>query len=113
MRVKTYKLVKRCAPKYAERHFGSAEYKMLSPVMRESFKKIVNEDLREDAEKIACPVLFITGERDEETPVSSARIYASAVEGSSLLIMENCGHFAHLDDPLRFNLAAEEFFSNV
>ncbi len=113
LRVKTYKLVKRCAPKYAERHFGSAEYRGLSPVMRESFKKIVNEDLRADAAKIACPVLFITGERDGETPVSSARIYASAVKGSSLLIMENCGHFAHLDDPLQFDLAAEEFFCNV
>ncbi len=113
LRVKTYKLVKRCAPKYAERHFGSAEYRGLSPVMRESFKKIVNEDLRADATKIACPVLFITGERDGETPVSSARVYADAVRGSSLLVMENCGHFAHLDDPIRFDLAAEEFFSHV
>ncbi len=113
IRVKTYKLVKRCAPKYAERRFGSAEYKSLSPVMRESFKKIVNEDLRGDAQNIACPVLFITGARDEETPVSSARIYAAAVKGSSLLVMENCGHFAHLDDPLNFDLAAEEFFGNV
>lgn len=113
LRVKTYKLVKRCAPQYAERHFGSAEYRRLSPVMRESFKKIVNEDLRGDAQKIACPVLFVVGENDEETPVSSAKIYVSAVRGSSLLVMKNCGHFAHLDDPFTFDLAAEEFFCNV
>lgn len=113
LRVKTYKLVKRCAPRYAERHFGSADYRLLSPVMRESFKKIVNEDLRRDAEKIARPVLFVNGSRDTETPVSSAEIYVSHVRGSSLFVMEGCGHFAHLDDPLSFDLAAEEFFCNV
>lgn len=43
IRVKTYRLVKKIAPKFAEKHFGSAEYKTLSPVMRESYKKIVND----------------------------------------------------------------------
>ena len=98
------------APRYAEAHFGSAEYRTLSPLMRESYKKIVGEDLREDAAKITVPVLFINGEHDRETPVSSAEIYHAQVRGSNLIVLENCGHFAHLDDPLSFNLAAEEFF---
>jgi pimeloyl-ACP methyl ester carboxylesterase len=109
LRVKTYRFVKKIAPRYAERKFGSTEYKSLSPLMRESYKKIVNEDLREDAKKIGVPVLFINGARDGETPVSSAQIYRSCVKGSKLTVMEGCGHFAHLDDPLGFNLAAEEF----
>ncbi len=110
MRVKAYRAVKRIAPAYAETHFGSAEYRSLSPVMRESYKKIVNEDLREDAKRISRPVLFVCGDRDRETPVSSAEIYRASVEGSRLLVLENCGHFAHLDDVIGFNLAAEEFF---
>ncbi len=110
IKVKTYRLVKKIAPRFAEKKFGSAEYRSLSPVMRESYKKIVNEDLRECAKKIARPVLFINGEKDGETPVSSAEIYCSAVNGSRLFVMKDCGHFAHLDDPLSFNLAAEEFF---
>ena len=109
MKVGAYKLIKKFAPRYAEKHFGSAEYRSLPPLMKESYKKIVNEDLRSDACKIECPVLFITGENDGETPVSSAKIYNACVKGSKLLIMKNCGHFAHLDDPLAFNLAAEEF----
>ncbi len=113
LRVKAYKLIKRCAPRYADAHFGSAEYRTLSPVMRESFKKIVNEDLRADAAKIDCPVLFVNGARDAETPPASAEIYVSCVKGSKLRIMENCGHFAHLDDPFTFDLVAEEFFGNV
>ena len=109
MKVGTYRFVRKIAPRYAERHFGSSEYRSLSPIMKESYKKIVNEDLRADACKIDCPVLFITGENDTQTPVSSAEIYRSCVRGSRIVIMKNCGHFAHLDDPLAFNLAAEEF----
>lgn len=113
LRVKTYRAVKKIAPRYAEKKFGSEEYRSLSPVMRESFKKIVNEDLRGDAEKITRPVLFVNGDKDGETPVSSAKIYVSRVKGSRLLVLRGCGHFAHLDDPLAFDLAAEEFFNDV
>ncbi len=109
LRVKAYRAVKKISPRYAEQHFGSAEYRSLSPLMRESYKKIVNEDLREDAKKIESPVLFINGDRDGETPLSSIRVYLSCVKGSRLCVLGGCGHFAHLDNPLAFGLAAEEF----
>ncbi len=110
LRVGVYKFVKKIAPAYAESHFGSEDYRKLSPVMRESFKKIVNEDLREEAKRISRPVLFINGGNDRETPVSSAKILHACVRGSGLLVLPGCGHFAHLDDPLAFQLAAEEFY---
>ena len=109
VRVKAYRAAKKIAPRWAEKHFGSAEYRQLSPLMRESYKKIVNEDLREDAAKIARPVLFVCGTEDGETPLSSIKIYLSRVKGSQLFTMEGCGHFAHLESPLAFNAAAEEF----
>ena len=109
LRVRAYRICRRLAPEFAEKRFGSAEYRTLSPVMRESYKKIVNEDLREQARLISRPVLFLHGEKDRETPVSSAQVYASCVENSRLKLLTGCGHFAFLDDPLSFNLAAEEF----
>ena len=110
LRVKAYRFVKKIAPRYAEKKFGSSEYRSLSPLMKESYKKIVNEDLRKDAEKIRVPVLFINGEQDRETPLSSIEIYQRAIEGSQIKVLRSAGHFAHLDNPLAFNLAAEEFF---
>lgn len=110
MKVGVYRTVRKVAPRFAEKKFGSREYRTLSPVMRESYKKIVNEDLREAAKRIDRPVLFVNGEDDRETPPSSAKIYASCVKDSRLMVMPKCGHFAHLDDPLTFNLAVEEFF---
>ena len=109
VRVKTYRFVKKIAPKFAEKKFGSEEYRQLSPLMRESYKKIVNEDLRGDAKQIARPVLFVNGTRDCAVPPASVKVYLSCVPESKVFWMEDCGHFAHLENPLAFNAAAEEF----
>lgn len=113
LKVKSYRLVKKFAPRFAEAKFGSAEYRSLSPLMRESYKKIVNEDLREEAKRIARPVLYLNGERDRETPLSSVKILHECTAGSRLAVLKGCGHFAHLDEPLLFNLAAEEFLNDA
>ena len=113
IRVGGYRLVKRVSPRFAEAHFGSREYRSLSPLMRESYKKIVNEDLREEAGRIARPVLYLYGERDKETPLSSGRILHECTAGSKLAVFKGCGHFAHLAEPLLFNLAAEEFLDDA
>ena len=110
VRVKTYRAVRKIAPRFAEKRFGSSEYRTLSPVMRESYKKIVNEDLREDAAKISRPVLFVNGTKDTAVPPASVRVYLSCVKGSGVFWLEGCGHFAFLDNPLAFNAATEEFF---
>ncbi|MBQ9081754.1 MAG: alpha/beta hydrolase, partial [Clostridia bacterium] len=112
IKVASYRLVKKIFPRYAEKHFGSKEYKTLSPVMRESYKKIVNEDLREDAKKIKNPVLLVYGEEDTTTPVKVGETYASVMENSRLEVMPHCGHFAFLDDVTSFNQITEEFLEN-
>lgn len=113
LKVKSYRLVRKFAPRFAEAKFGSAEYRSLSPLMRESYKKIVNEDLREEAKRIARPVLYLNGERDRETPLSSVKILHECTAGSQLAVLKGCGHFAHLEKPLLFNLAAEEFLNDA
>lgn len=107
-KVKTYRFVRRFAPKLAERKFGSAEYRSLSPIMKESYKKIVNEDLREDAKKIENPVLIIEGEEDKTTPLAEAKIYLENLQNGRLQSMQG-GHFAFAEHSLVFNLIAEGF----
>lgn len=110
VRVRAYRFVRAFAPKFAARRFGSREYRTLPPLMRESYKKIVNEDLRSDAERIRVPVLFIHGTKDVAVPPASVAVYLRAIRGSRVFWMEDCGHFAFLENPLAFNAAAEEFF---
>lgn len=108
-KVKAYRLVKKIAPKFAERHFGSEEYRSLSPVMKESYKKIVNEDLRVCARKIENEVLLVQGERDTVTPIKQVNAYLVCLKRGKLLTMPG-GHFAFAEYPTAFNLIAEEFF---
>ncbi len=109
MKVKTYRFVRRFAPKFAEKNFGSAEYRTLSPVMKESYKKIVNEDLRACARKVQNQVLLVVGREDTTTPVKEAQAYLQAFPHARLVLTDG-GHFAFAERPLTFNLIAEDFF---
>lgn len=113
MKVGSYRIFKKLSPAFAEKHFGSKEFRSLPPLMRESYKKIVNEDLREEARRITRPVLYIVGSLDRETLLSSVRLLHENTAGSRFSVMEGCGHFAHLERPLDFCLAAEEFLHDA
>ena len=108
-KVWAYRTVKKFAPAFAEKRFGSEEYRSLSPVMKESYKKIVNEDLRVCAKKIANEVLIVEGRADTTTPLQEAEAYLACFQRGALTEMEG-GHFAFAEKPLLFNLIAEEFF---
>ena len=108
VKVGAYRFVKKFAPAFAERNFGSAEYRGLSPIMKESYKKIVNEDLRGCAARVRNSVLLIQGKRDSVTPMRQAQAYLDAFPNATLRVMDG-GHFAFVEQPLTFNLITEEF----
>ncbi len=110
-KVKAYRRVKKLFPRFAEKHFGSKEYKSLSPLMRESYKKIVNEDLRAAAENIKNPALLIYGRGDTVTPPDEeGAIFNSLIVGSRLELMEG-GHFCFSENPEIFNHKILTFLS--
>ena len=108
IKVKTYRLVKKVAPRYAEKRFGSQEYRTLSPLMKESYKKIVNEDLRSDATRVNNEVLIVEGSADKVTTMREAEIYLKSFPRARLERIEG-GHFAFAENPVAFNLITEEF----
>ena len=108
IKVGAYRCVKKFAPAFAERKFGSAEYRTLSPIMKESYKKIVNEDLRSCAARVKNPVLIIQGNADKVTPIEEARAYLASFPCAALRMIEG-GHFAFAEKALAFNLITEEF----
>lgn len=48
------------------------------------------------------PTLVIWGDADPVIPVSHAREAAEAMPGSTLELMEGCGHFPYVEEPRRF-----------
>lgn len=111
-RVNAYKRIKKIFPKFAERHFGSEEYKTLSPIMRESYKKIVNEDLQEEAKKISNETLLIYGEGDTVTPyLEEGLIFKGCIKNSRLLKMQGT-HFCFCEYPEVFNNLILQFLND-
>ncbi|MBR2341680.1 MAG: alpha/beta hydrolase [Clostridia bacterium] len=111
-KVRTYRFVKKLFPNFAEKRFGSAEYRVLSPVMKQSYKKIVNEDLRETASRVENEILILEGRTDTVTPPKEAEAYLSVMQRAKLVYLEG-GHFSFAENPTVFNLLAEEFLGYV
>ncbi len=107
--VRAYRAVKKIAPRYAERRFGSAEYRALPPLQRESFKKIVNEDLTPCLARIRAQVLYVFGRRDTATPPYMAQILQKNTPHAGLVYLPGT-HFCFSETPAAFNAVAREFF---
>jgi pimeloyl-ACP methyl ester carboxylesterase len=56
-------------------------------------------DSRPGLGAIKCPTLVLVGRQDELTPVSEAEIMASSIPGTTLRIIERCGHLATMEQP--------------
>ena len=105
-----YSLLKRFLPKEKLSAFFSADYRALSPVMRESFKKIVAEYQDGELRYITVPTLIINGLKDAETPPLTAKRLNRGIKNSRLIFIPNAGHFCFIDKPLTFNTEVKEFF---
>ncbi len=88
--------------------FYSKDYNSLSPVMKESFCKIVNEHLDDRLKYIKNKTLIINGISDKETPVYLAKRLNKGIVNSSLKIIKG-GHFVFIDSPYEFNREVGEF----
>lgn len=110
-KVYTYKFLKHFRdPNQLDLKYGSPDYRALSPIMKESFKKIVGEDLTPLLCDVKVPVLLVFGDKDTETPPYMAERMHRGIEGSALVRFADAGHFCFLDCPARFYAVAREFF---
>ena len=108
VKVGAYRLVKKIAPRFAEKKFGSKEYRSLSPIMKESYKKIVNEDLRVYAKQVKNEVLILQGEKDKTVTDKEAEIYLRSFPLATKKTLDG-GHFSFVEFPVAFNLMVEDF----
>ena len=112
LKVRAYRFVRKFFPAFAEKKFGSVEYRALPTIMKESYKKIVNEDLRETASRVQNEILILEGRSDTTTPPKEAEAYLAVMKRARLVFLDG-GHFAFAENPTAFNLLAEEFLEDV
>jgi pimeloyl-ACP methyl ester carboxylesterase len=62
------------------------------------FPSLVDFDLSESLEAVNVPALIAVGDKDRLTPPAAARYMADKIPGSRLLILEDAGHCAFLEE---------------
>lgn len=67
--------------------------------LKDTFRKVVHEDLRAAAALIHTPALLIWGEQDDVTPLSDGTDLARVIPGSALEIVPGAGHNVHIERP--------------
>lgn len=90
-------------------HFGSEDYKNASPRMREIFKLVIRQDLRDCLPCIKASTLLIWGENDTATPLWMGKEMEQRISDAGLVVFENCGHFAYLQQYSRFISIVKQF----
>lgn len=93
---------------YLYRWFASEDY-LAYPRLRETFVKVVNEDLTSLLPRITTDTLLIWGANDKDTPIQAAEIMQKNIVRSRLVVLPDAGHFSFLDDQKGFIKALKEF----
>ena len=92
--------------------FGSNDYKSIPDNMKNTFKNIVNENLKIYLSKINSEVLLIYGENDLDTPLKDAKIMNNKIKNSYLITIPNCGHFSYLEQSYTIYKIIYEYLKN-
>jgi len=107
-RAKRYQLAKKILkpfPRLMERarnHYGSADYRASTPMMRQVLVNTVNEDLSGLLPLIKQEALLIWGRSDDQTPLSDGQQMERELPNAGLVILENAGHYAFLEQQAQF-----------
>ena len=75
------------------------DYVKADGVMRETIKKIIQEDLSSYLSQIGVKTLIVWGQEDKMVPVNQSRVFKKQIEDSVLKLLPGVGHSPHLEAP--------------
>jgi pimeloyl-ACP methyl ester carboxylesterase len=59
--------------------------------------------------RVRAPALLVWGREDRIVPLECGELYRDAIKGARLAIIEACGNYPHLERPVEFAKAVNEF----
>lgn len=77
-----------------------------------SLRALVGWSVRDHIDKIPCPVLVISGDRDY-TPLALKEQYTAQIPRARLIVFEDSGHATPIDQAARFNDCVLDFLAGV
>ena len=90
---------------------GMAERTGIEGFVRQQTAIIDRPDSRPGLKDIRVPTLILCGREDAITPLRLHEEMAKAIEGSMLVVIEECGHLSTLERPEEVNRALRDWLS--
>jgi pimeloyl-ACP methyl ester carboxylesterase len=90
------------------RRVQSQDYANAGP-LRPTLVRVISEDLAPSLPLIQSPTLLVWGAQDRAVPLAAAQVMARLIPDAQLVVFENAGHFAYLDQFDRFRLLVGRF----
>jgi len=91
---------------------GSADYRTATPLMRQSFVKVINEILDESYfTNIKPSTLLIWGENDTATPLCDGQYMEKTIPDAGLVTIKNAGHYVFLDQAFTVHKVIDSFLN--
>ena len=84
------------------RKSGSRDYQNASFIMRGTFKKVVNKDLKKQMKKIKDKTMVIGSVFDKEVKLDDCKKIGKLIKDSELVVFYRSGHFSYLDEKEKF-----------
>ena len=110
---KTYEIISRSRNlstlEELQNRSGSADYRNARGVMRETFVKVVNDDVTPVLKDVRCPVLLVWGSEDTAAPLWMGQMMEKEMPDAGLAVFEGDDHFAYWHQPDRFNRVLDIF----
>lgn len=100
-RVLTFKFLKNFVPAALDndrlmKKFGSSDYKNAGP-LRKLFVRVVNEDLKDEAARITCPVKLVYGTLDTEARPEMGERLQKLIPNAELVLLPGEDHYTVLN----------------
>ncbi|MBI5957250.1 MAG: alpha/beta hydrolase [Chloroflexi bacterium] len=93
------------------RRYASTDYLTAGP-LRETFLRVIEEDLSAFARRIQAPTLLIWGDQDADTPLWQGRQLEQLIPDAGLVIYQGAGHFSYLERLDDYVRVVDHFLSN-
>lgn len=88
---------------------ASTDYLEASPPMRDTFRRVIAEDLSDLLPGIERPCLLVWGSEDRDTPPWMGERMEALLPDGALVVLEGAGHYAYADQPATFARTAVHF----
>ena len=109
------KMVKNNFPRFIESMDDNLKNEFLKTdpeVIFNDFKICDGFDTLDKTALINIPCLILVGKEDIMTPVKYSEFFHKKIRNSELVIIENAGHLAMIEQPKKLNEAIENYINN-